>query len=211
MDTEPNNLATALADTNPPPRRRIAPYIAVAVAVILASVWGSRMYTARRYAADLQRAVITADKSLVETLLDEGDGVNARDPQGGTPLHWSVARGDAGITRLLMDRGADVKAGDDAGLTPLMVAASAGYARFVELLIQRGADVNATDDEFGFTPLHWAIDGHKGLSLDTIAVLILRGADLSAKDAKGRTPLAYAVEKKRTNIAAYLRDRSEKD
>lgn len=67
-------------------------------------------------------------------------------------------------------------------------------------LLDQGADVQ-DPDEYGTTLLHHAVDmegdganqsGHP-LHVDMTAYLLARGADPSAKDGRGQTPLDWAV------------------
>jgi len=56
-----------------------------------------------------------------------------------------------------------------------------------------GTDVNAKDDQYGVTPLHDAAGkGHK----EVAELLIAKGADVSAKNNRGFTPLHHAATKK---------------
>ena len=75
-------------------------------------------------------------------------------------------------------------------LTPLQYAATLGCTEVVKVLAQHGGDVDATAPELGGgTALHLAA---ASLSVPTVAALIEAGADRSAIDAAGRTPLACA-------------------
>ncbi len=66
--------------------------------------------------------------------------------------------------------------------------------------------VNA-QDEFGMTPLHWAV--MEGLT-DEVSTLLARGANPNVQDAMGMTPLHYAAQHGRTDIAALLLQRMTK-
>ncbi len=136
-----------------------------------------------------------------ELLLAHGADVNARDPDGRTPLYKAAAADNKELTTLLLAHGADVNARDDSGSTPLHRAL---YKDESELLLSHGADVNARDNK-GQTPLHNAASddpkdfkGKGVLELATewdlarIEVLLAHGADVNATDNDGRTPLSYA-------------------
>ena len=58
-------------------------------------------------------------------------------------------------------------------ITPLMIASSCGHVETAEVLLKGGANVNSTDSD-GYTPLIYAITGHK--SLQVIEQLLKAGA-----------------------------------
>ena len=63
------------------------------------------------------------------------------------------------------------------------------------------ADVNQKDRYIGFTPLHYsAWNG----DIDIAGLLIVKGADLNARDKKNNTPLDVALKANNTKIASYL-------
>ena len=107
------------------------------------------------------------------------------------------------LTRLL-EAGADLTLTTVDGTTPLMAAAGLGRATYtprqprgvrsptaeaaVRLLVEAGADVDATN-EADFTALHGAT--FRGLN-EVIEYLVAQGADIDARDFRGRTPYRMA-------------------
>ena len=116
------------------------------------------------------------------------------------------------------------------GFTALHLSAQAGHADMVRLLLEHGADINARGYK-GYTPLHFAISfgpkklldplptveqttqgiGIYRLLTDMPRLLIERGADLTARDSQGQTPLALADsrfedETDRSDVIAILKD-----
>ena len=107
------------------------------------------------------------------------------------------------LTRLL-EAGADLTLTTVDGTTPLMAAAGLGRATYtprqprgvrsptaeaaVRLLVEAGADVNATN-EADFTALHGAT--FRGLN-EVIEYLVAQGADIDARDFRGRTAYRMA-------------------
>ena len=105
--------------------------------------------------------------------------------------------------------------------TPLMTAAGVGYRQgespgteaealeAVKLAVELGADVNAAN-AIGFTALHGAaIRGANSV----IQFLVEKGANLEAKDRRGRTAFTIAQEgagdsnqRRQLNTAAFLRE-----
>jgi ankyrin repeat protein len=142
------------------------------------------------------KAVLEAGGDLASIDLDEELGHAAFSG------HWKVCD-------FLIRHGADVNATvPETGETPLHAALSkAGRPQFlyvVRLLVEHGADVNARTiagaetgafmrdvRTRGETPLHRAA---AYADADTIAFLLSRGADKTARDAHGASPLTWASE-----------------
>jgi len=72
------------------------------------------------------------------------------------------------------------------------------------ILIGKGSDVNAMDEEYGATPLHWAIlNGCK----EAAAALIEKITNINAKTKNGATPLFTAASVGQKEILQMLIDR----
>ena len=110
----------------------------------------------------------------------------------------------AHLVEMLLEAGADPALTTDDGTTPLMVAAGLGRytndknlrrgelkasaEKAVRLLLAAGSDINARN-EADFTALHGA--ALRG-SHEVIQILVDHGADLNARDFRGRTPYRLA-------------------
>ena len=141
----------------------------------------------------------------------EGFATGTGDLRGATPL-WVAAYAANGaggggaleIIRTLLAAGADQHLTTDDGTTPFMVAAGLGRATYtpreprgvrsesaeaaVRILLEAGADINAAN-EADFTALHGA--AYRGLN-EVIEYLVAEGADIDARDFRGRTPYRVA-------------------
>jgi len=171
---------------------------------------------------ELFRAVQGFDHKRVKELLSRGADPNAVGNFGMRPLHLAVYVGNREAAEILLNHGADPNARDLAGGTPLHWAVAGGFPDIVELLLERGADPNARDNA-GNTPLHIAAMGHAsevagmfielaprfGLEypydrLDTFRILLEYGADPTAKNNYGQTPIDIALKYGNDEIAWLL-------
>ncbi len=87
----------------------------------------------------------------------------------------------------------------------LGTAAGLGYKEICELLIGCGARIDGKDEE-GNTPLHNAIRGSFGNSIEIHKWLIGLGAKIDAQNNDGQTPLHEAVKKGRAELCELLID-----
>jgi ankyrin repeat protein len=114
------------------------------------------------------------------------------------------------VIRTLLASGANVDQATVDGTTPLMVAAGLGRATFqpglqrgrrstsgeeaVKTLLDAGANINASN-EADFTAIHGA--AFRGLN-EIIEILVQRGANINARDYRGRTPYRLAEGSKQS-------------
>ena len=150
----------------------------------------------------------------------ESFAVGTGNLRGATPLWVAAASASGGghfgevstyrvessaeIIQTLLAGGADHRITTDDGTTPLMVAAGLGNRTYqprkprgdrwpsaeeaVKVLVEGGADVNAIN-EGDFTALHGA--AFRGLN-EVVTYLVEHGANINARDFKGRTPFRLA-------------------
>ncbi len=114
-------------------------------------------------------------ETLGQSILENGEDINAQDKDGVTPLHWAVADNNKELAKLLIKHGADVDVRNRDKHTPLHYAAVHGYVEIVKYLIDNGANVNAQDED-GHIPLHFAV---KYDNKELANLLIKHGADRS--------------------------------
>ncbi|XP_042515037.1 protein VAPYRIN-like [Macadamia integrifolia] len=103
----------------------------------------------------------------------------------------AARRGELRDLELLLSSGAITNYHDQYGLTALHVAAIKGHKEAVCMLLDHGMmmkDLECQDMQ-GHTPLHLAVEGG---SLETVDILINKGANLNTRNWRGLTPLHMA-------------------
>lgn len=139
--------------------------------------------------------------AVVEILIDAGANVNIRSAAGRSALHHAAGDGNNEIVGALLRNGADKDVRTNSGSTPLMRAAAVynpnpdrrGHLSVFETLMAADADLNYVNTVDGSSLLHHAAVGGKG---EIISLVLRKGADIDALDNKGRSPLAWAAQKR---------------
>ncbi len=132
-----------------------------------------------------------------------------RGDDGGS-VQAAASDASAKILRALLAAGADLQRTTADGTTPLMVAAGLGRSTYtpreprggrslgaeqaVRILLDAGADINAVN-EADFTALHGA--AFRGLN-EVITFLVEQGANIDARDFRGRTAYRMAEGSKQS-------------
>ncbi len=127
------------------------------------------------------------------------------DPALGQRLYEAAGHRDAETVRGLIGQGADPNwTGPDAQ-TPLHQAVEwQEKPEITRLLLDAGASPDARDAGLGETALHLALAKQHP---EAAKLLIVRGADVNARDRRGRTPLHIAAEQGYADVAKMLLDR----
>ncbi|CAM9363327.1 unnamed protein product, partial [Scytosiphon promiscuus] len=117
---------------------------------------------------------------VVQTLLDAGADLGARDSAGGTALHAATLRRRVHVGRVLLEAGSDCNALDQGNNTPLHMLASAASGEGGPCVVERGVDA------------------------ELVALLLEWGASADIKNSKGLTPMSAALDtKNRATVLAY--------
>ena len=103
---------------------------------------------------ELLGAMITGDTKALETFLESGGDVNAREPdkERNSLMHIAVTFGQAGAVKVLAKSGANLDIKNTNGTTPLISAGFLGKSELVKILIDEGASLDVTDNN-GMTAL----------------------------------------------------------
>ena len=152
--------------------------------------------------------------TILETLLEQGANVSAKDSNGENALHKAAKGGHKALVKVLLGCGLDVMAEDSSGWTALHKSATSGSDEVVMLLLREGATISKGVD--GRTALHFAAE----FGSEQIASALLgEGADVSAtavpsfgdgwdkKFNAGRTPLHWAASNGYQGLVRLLIDR----
>ncbi|NWR03409.1 ANR16 protein, partial [Paradoxornis webbianus] len=165
------------------------------------SCWDTESATGR---TPLHTAAMHGCSQAVELLLERcqyrGD---SRDSCGVTPFMDALQHGHVAIAQLLLDRHQACPTAEDAlGAQALHRAAVTAQDGSIRFLVSRlGVDVNGTATALRLPALHYAAkEGHG----HTILTLLSLGADVQAKDGKGRSALHAASAAQRAHAARLL-------
>lgn len=140
-----------------------------------------------------QYGIFSRVKQLVE---EDGYGVNERDAENVTLLHWAAINNRIEIVNYLISKGAIVDAvGGELESTPLHWATRQGHISMVVLLMKNGASGSLLDGE-GCASLHLAAQfGHTAI----VAYLVARGENINMEDANGMTALMWSTYRVQTS------------
>ena len=148
-----------------------------------------------------------ADKrplSDIQSLLDKGAEINAKDNREKTPLHHACEKGNPETVRMLIDAGADIHAVNNNQNTPLHLACGKGNPETVRMLIDAGADIHAVNID-GNTPLLYACMFIRVIDDGVICALVDAGADIFAENDAQQTVLDLIVASSSSYISPKLR------
>ena len=141
--------------------------------------------------AELATAAASGDTARVKALVHAGASVSARGDKNVTVLQWALYNKSTAGMEALRAAGANPSEpgiGDD---TVVHLAAMANDPRYLELLLKHGADPNARNGVSRATPLVSAMLGDRETPC---RALLAAGADPSAADRVGNTPLHQAAK-----------------
>ncbi len=158
-------------------------------------------------AALLHEAVDKGDIREVQTLLERGVDIDAKNEEGWAALHLVVLGEDVKMAQLLIEQGASLEiAATSHGQTPLHMAVLRGREEMMRLLIEAGVEVDK-GDATGCTPLYYGVDqplGEGWTSISDLVTLLQAGASINAQNLGGNTPLHGATYQGDLEVVAFL-------
>ena len=138
---------------------------------------------------DLFTIIRTGSIEAIErAVAGAGDGINARDANGATPLMYAaILAPERVVAKLLAVEGIDVNAATKNGTTALTLAIrDAGKVR---MLLEKGANVNVTN-QGGISPLLAALSSPG--NTETVKLLLANGAAVTGDDRLKRRAISLA-------------------
>jgi ankyrin repeat protein len=134
-----------------------------------------------------EKGNLAAAKKMLAGMPD----VNAKDPDGNTPLCYAVKNGHIEIVKLLLTvKGLDLNVPSFSGQPALLVAVADARLEIVALLLAAGADINRKDISQQ-TVLHLA-----GQNENLLQLLLRHNPakeTINARDSAGKTPLIWLI------------------
>ena len=146
------------------------------------------------------------NEALAKLLRDKG-GLTAKEIKDAGSIFTAASNGLEDAVKKHLAAGADVNAKNKSGYTALHLAAKRGHDAVAAVLLAAKADV-ALASRSGKTALHYVAD-YNG-DLDLAKRLIAAKAPINVRDGSKKTPLNYALSRKRTELAELLRSNGAK-
>ncbi len=135
-----------------------------------------------------------------EDAVVNGD-VNARQPDGSTPLQWAVYEGDTAEVRRLIDAGADVTLANEYGASAMSLAAEVADTAVLKMLLDAGADADSPNAD-GMTALMTVA---RTGNVEAAKLLVEHGATVDARENfGGQSALMWAAARRHPAMIEFL-------
>jgi len=143
-------------------------------------------------------------EKIKEVVEKRGASVNYQSYEGHTPLMKAAFRGDEALVKYFLSKGAVAKLENRHGQIALHKAAQGGHLGIVKLLVKHNAAGVNKQDKDGNTPLHKAAKENRS---KVSRYLVRKGASVSIKNKKGKTPDKLIRD---TKTATFLKKEADK-
>lgn len=138
----------------------------------------------------LSEAAARGDLAAVQSLIEQGANLEARDPARRTPLMIATRNNDVEVAAALIAAGADVNAKDNIRDTPFLYAGAEGRNAILKLILATGRANLADTNRYGGTALIPA--AHHGHP-EAVRILLGTAIDKDHVNNLGWTALMEAV------------------
>ena len=128
----------------------------------------------------IKGAVTNTAHLVLQQLIDAGGEANDQ-----SYLTTVVVKNSTASAKILLNQGLSAQGKDSSGLTYVHHSAKNNNSGLMDLLLKNGAEADAVAN--GDTPLHLAVRNRNAVSV--VQLLIDAGADVNARNAKGKTAL----------------------
>ena len=157
---------------------------------VMADAWMFAISKDHKYLTPIASVQGDSLFEFLDLLLGAGAKVQARDLFDQTPLMQSLIKMNDVHTAETLFKQHSVRQPmeKDSNSTALIYASEHGATEMVDRLLKYGADINS--NKYGRTALHMALG--KG-NIETVNLLLARGAAMKSLDDSGITPLYYAA------------------
>ena len=132
-------------------------------------------------------------ENIVRLLVIHGADITNHNRHLASPIHLACLIGSMSLVEFLLNEGADLNATTGFFEKSIFAAVQGGHPGIVALILQYAPLTTHVHPEYA-TPMHLACDNGDGAS---VRKRLEHDADATVLDAKGRTPLTIALEKKK--------------
>ena len=190
------------------------------IAIILLQAGAIVSRTNHKGTTALSAAAVKGCAGVAKILLDSGADLETQDHEGNTALSVAASWDKVEVVKILLAAGAKVESRALKGYTALIVAANLGNRASMEHLLDAGSNIDAQDYDGNTATMVVFHAVHKEacnccfcleltVRIDLFRMLVLRGANLSLKNAQGQSTIDKAKSYQgtdRTDIISVLKE-----